>query len=250
MRKKIIAGNWKMNTSLSEAVSLAKAISAGAQSFNNVQLVVCPPFTWIIPVCEALSNTSISVGAQNCAAEEKGAFTGEVSAPMLVSAGVGYVLVGHSERRAIFGETDAVINLKVKQALAQGLTVIFCCGESLDERNDGKLKQVISGQLSNGLFEVTLADMKRIIIAYEPVWAIGTGLTATPEQAQEVHVFLRAQLQQLYDGETATSTSVLYGGSCNPSNAASLFEQPDIDGGLIGGASLKATDFLAIAAAL
>jgi triosephosphate isomerase len=250
MRKKIVAGNWKLNTILAEAISLTNEIIEKSGNLKSVQLIVCPPFPWIVSIDQLSNNAGISVGAQNCANEEKGAFTGEVSAAMLVSAGAKYVIVGHSERRALYGETDRVINQKVKLAIQAGLTVIFCCGESMQQRKDGSFKEVISSQLFEGLAGISEEQMSKVIVAYEPVWAIGTGLTASPEQAQEVHAFLRAQLRTSFQETIASSTSILYGGSCNAGNAASLFSMPDIDGGLIGGASLKADDFIAIASAL
>ena len=250
MRKKIVAGNWKLNTTLAEANSLVNEIIEKSGNVKSAQLIVCPPFPWIVPVHQLIRNTSLSVGAQNCASEEKGAFTGEVSATMLVSAGARYVILGHSERRALYGETDLIINQKVKLAIHAGLTVIFCCGESMQQRNDGSFKEVISNQLFEGLDGITEEQMNQVIVAYEPVWAIGTGLTATPDQAQEVHTFIREQVRTNFDENRADSTSIIYGGSCNAGNAASLFSMPDIDGGLIGGASLKADDFIAIASAL
>lgn len=247
MRKKIVAGNWKMNTSLTEALGLAREIRDQLNDSENAQLIVCPPFTWIVPVRATLADSGISVGAQNCSEQAKGAFTGEVSANMLVSAGADYVILGHSERRALYHETDELIGKKVKSALENGLQVIFCCGETLAEREAGKLEEVLKNQVSGGLNGLNEDQLKNVIVAYEPVWAIGTGVTASPEQAQEVHAFLRNYLSTLFSSSIAQNMSILYGGSCNAQNAASLFSQADIDGGLIGGASLKAADFLTIA---
>ena len=246
MRKKIVAGNWKMNNTLQEAMALTMAVKSAYKSKGANELIVCPPFPWIVPVSEVLKGTGIKTGAQNCATDEKGAFTGEVSAKMLSSAGIQYVILGHSERRSIYKETDAQINLKVKQALAAGLRVIFCVGETLDQRNSGELETVLKTQLSEGLRDIALSSLPDVVIAYEPVWAIGTGVTASPEQAQEVHAFIRNQLVEMYGSQESDDMTILYGGSCNAQNAASLFSKKDIDGGLIGGASLKAEDFIKI----
>lgn len=247
MRKKIVAGNWKMNTTFPEAEALTQTLLAGTDPDPGCDLVICPPFPYLVPLSDMVKNTLLKTGAQNCAAAGKGAYTGEVSAGMLVSAGASYVILGHSERRSYYHETDEVINAKVHLALNAGLIIIFCCGETLEERNAGRLEEVVSRQIREGLKELDASQVNRLVIAYEPVWAIGTGLTATPEQAQEAHAFIRGLLKELYGEEIADSISILYGGSCNASNAASLFAQPDIDGGLIGGASLSAADFLTIA---
>jgi triosephosphate isomerase (TIM) len=247
MRKKIVAGNWKMNTTMQEALELTGALVNGIDGTELAQVIVCPPFPWLTAVAAALGNTSIEVGAQNCSAESKGAFTGEVSAGMLTSAGCTAVIIGHSERRSLYGETNQVVAQKLHTALSHGLTTILCVGETLQERESGQLEKIISEQLATALTQCSIDDYQSIVIAYEPVWAIGTGLTATPEQAQEVHHFIRTQLTSLSNAEVASSTSILYGGSCNATNAASIFAQADIDGGLIGGAALKATDFLTIA---
>jgi triosephosphate isomerase len=244
MPRKLVAGNWKMNTTLSEAIDLAGAINHAAQH-ESASIIICPPFPFLEPIRQQIGNARIAIGAQNCAAESKGAFTGEVSAGMLASVGVTYVIVGHSERRTLFGETDAQIRQKIGQALSNGLKVIFCCGETLEEREAGELNQVISRQIFNGLPEAIENLSENLVVAYEPVWAIGTGKTATPAQASEVHGYIRSLLLNRF-GDQAKGISILYGGSCNASNAAELFAQPDIDGGLIGGASLKANDFLAI----
>jgi triosephosphate isomerase len=246
MPKKIVAGNWKMNTSLEDAKQLAKSLKENSLQDTSSKLVVCPPFVWIHAVSEILRDTNISVGAQNCAASASGAFTGEVSASMLKELGVEYVILGHSERRAMFGDTDAVILEKCKQALAADLKIIFCCGETLAEREVGKLENVLTTQLSAVLKGIDQLTSANLVIAYEPVWAIGTGLTATPEQAESAHGFIRNLLVEILGNEVGLEISLLYGGSCNATNAASLFEKDNIDGGLIGGASLKSTDFLKI----
>ena len=250
MRKKIVAGNWKMNTNLQESLALAAELKNHKSTDSSKMMVVCPPFPWIIPVKETLKGSDIFVGAQNCSDKEQGAFTGEVSANMLASAGVSHVILGHSERRAIYGETNEQVALKIKAALAKGLQVIFCCGETLEERNTGNLDNVLKTQIEVALGKLSPEDLSNIIIAYEPVWAIGTGVTASPEQAQEVHAFIRAFISQIFTDEIANQMTILYGGSCNAQNASTLFAQSDIDGGLIGGAALKSADFIAIFEAL
>ena len=246
MPKKIVAGNWKMNTSLEDAKQLAQSLKENLSNNSHSKLVVCPPFVWIHAVTDILRGSDISVGAQNCAATTSGAFTGEVSASMLKDLGVEYVILGHSERRAMFGDTDAIILEKCKQALNAGLQVILCCGETLQEREAGKLEEILTTQLSSVLSALDQVSASNLIVAYEPVWAIGTGLTATPEQAESAHGFIRNLLVNLLGNEAGNEISLLYGGSCNASNAASLFERNNIDGGLIGGASLKSADFLKI----
>jgi triosephosphate isomerase len=250
MRKKIVAGNWKMNTNLQESLALASELKNHKSTDSSKMIVVCPPFPWIIPVKDALKDSSIHVGAQNCSDKEQGAFTGEVSSSMLVSAGVSHVILGHSERRALYGETDEIISKKIQAALSKGLQVIFCCGETLEERNNGNLETVLKTQIEVALSQLSPDDLSNIVIAYEPVWAIGTGVTASPEQAQEVHAFIRAFIAQIFTDEIANHMTILYGGSCNAQNASSLFAQSDIDGGLIGGAALKSADFIAIFEAL
>jgi triosephosphate isomerase len=244
MRRKIVAGNWKMNTNYEEASRLAESLRSAAA--EGVQAIVCPPFPWLGLVKQKLENTSIEIGAQNCSDHLKGAFTGEVSAEMLASAGIGYVILGHSERRSMFGETDQLVLQKSLQALQAGLQVILCVGETLEERQAGKLHEVIAHQTLHVLKNTPESYANSIILAYEPVWAIGTGLTATPEQAQEVHAFIRTLIAEAYGKEISETMPILYGGSCNASNAKTLFSCNDIDGGLIGGASLKAEDFNAI----
>jgi triosephosphate isomerase len=245
MRKKIVAGNWKMNTLLKDGMELAKAVEKlEKEKTSDALVIIAPPFTHLSRVKELIGG--VKLAAQNCASEEAGAFTGEVSPDMLRSVGVEYVILGHSERRAYYGEDDELLNKKTKLALAKGLRPIFCCGEVLEEREAGKLFDVIKEQLSVGLKDLTREEMANVVIAYEPVWAIGTGVVASPEQAQEMHKFIRDLLAGLFDKEVAENMTILYGGSCKPSNAAELFANPDVDGGLIGGASLKAEDFLAI----
>lgn len=245
MRKKIVAGNWKMNTLLKDGMELAKAVEKLEKSKKGDALVIiAPPFTHLSRVNDLIDG--VKLGAQNCASEESGAFTGEISPDMLLSVGVEYVIIGHSERRSYYHEDNALLNKKTRLALSKGLKPIFCCGEILEEREEGKLYDVIREQLSVGLAGLTKQEMGQTVVAYEPVWAIGTGVVATPDQAQEMHKFIRGLLAELYDDEVADNTSILYGGSCKPSNAAELFANPDVDGGLIGGASLKAEDFLGI----
>ncbi len=250
MRKNIVAGNWKMNTTVSEGVELAKAVVAKAGEVSeNVDLVVAPPFTHLASVAEVLKGSKVGLSAQNCADQPKGAFTGEISVDMLTSVGCQYTLLGHSERRQYYGETDAKLVEKTKLAFAAGLKVILCVGENLDEREAGKHFDVVTEQTQNVLFQFTAEDMKNVVIAYEPVWAIGTGKTATAEQAQEIHACIRKVVADKFGAEVADDMTILYGGSCKPSNAKELFSQPDIDGGLIGGAALKAEDFIGIALA-
>ncbi len=235
-----------MNTLLKDGMELAKAVEKlEKEKQGDALLIIAPPFTHLSKIKELIER--VKLGAQNCASEESGAFTGEVSPDMLVSAGAEYVIIGHSERRSYYHEDDALLNKKTRLALSKGLKPIFCCGEVLSEREEGKLFDVIREQLTVGLADLTNQEMGRTVIAYEPVWAIGTGVVATPDQAQEMHQYIRGLLAELFDEEVAENTTILYGGSCKPSNAAELFANPDVDGGLIGGASLKAEDFLAIA---
>lgn len=248
MRKKIVAGNWKMNTTVPEGVELAKAVAAkSAEVPSGVELVVAPPFTHLVSVAEALKGSKVVLSAQNCADKEKGAFTGEVSVDMLKSVGCGYTILGHSERRQYYGETDAKLVEKVKLALAAGLKVILCVGENLEQREAGKHFDVVAEQTKNVLYNFTAEDMANVVIAYEPVWAIGTGKTATNEQAEEIHAYIRKVIADKFGAAVADDMTILYGGSCKPSNAKELFACPDIDGGLIGGAALKADDFIQIA---
>ena len=247
MRKKIVAGNWKMNKSVAEGVALAKEVNAAVEAAGALQcdVVVSPPFLHLTEVSKVVGN-KVSVSAQNCAAEASGAYTGEVSAAMLQSAGIPYVIIGHSERRTYYGDTDAILAKKVNQALASGLKPIFCIGEELSQRDAGITFEVVLGQIENGLFHLSAEDFSKIVIAYEPVWAIGTGRTATSGQAQEVHAFIRKTIADKYGEEIANDTTIQYGGSCNENNARELFACPDIDGGLIGGASLVADKFIRI----
>lgn len=246
MRRKIVAGNWKMNKTPSEAKVLAAEIkSALGNEQCPVEVVVCPPFVDIPAVNEILAGSQIGVGAQNMHFEAKGAFTGECSAAMLQDLGLGYVIIGHSERRAYFAETDETVNAKVKAALAAGLTPIVCVGESLEERESDKTAAVITAQIKTGLAGIG-DDLAKVVVAYEPIWAIGTGKTATPAQAQEVHALIRRTIAEISSGAIANEVRIQYGGSMKPENAAELMAEPDIDGGLIGGAALKADSFLAI----
>ena len=245
MRKKIIAGNWKMNMTPSQAVALCetlKPLVAGSEA----DVVFCVPAIDIVPVVEAVKGTNIEVGGENLYFEDKGAYTGEISADMLLDAGCKYVIIGHSERRDYFKETDEIVNKKVKKAIEKGLTPIMCCGESLEQREQGITLDWIRMQIKIGLQGVEAADVAKMVIAYEPIWAIGTGVTATTEQAQEVCGAIRACIAEIYCQDTADAVRIQYGGSVNAGNAAELFSQPDIDGGLVGGASLKA-DFGVIA---
>ncbi len=247
MRQKIVAGNWKMNKNLQEGIELAKEIDKLVSGLpnNDVIVVLAPSFVNITEVRKAVSS-KISVSSQNCASEASGAYTGEVSASMIKSTGAEYAIIGHSERRAYYGETDAILLKKVKLALANGLKPIFCIGEVLEERESGKHFDVVKKQIENGVFELTAEEFKNIVLAYEPVWAIGTGKTASSDQAQEMHKFIRDTVAAKYGKTVAEETSILYGGSCKASNAKELFANPDVDGGLIGGAALVATEFLGI----
>ncbi len=250
MRQKIVAGNWKMNTSLKEGLELASEVDSlvSKQRENDVIVIIAPPFTHLSEIKKVLSHLKLS--AQNCASEKSGAYTGEVSVDMLKSVGVEYVIIGHSERRSYFREDNSMLARKVDLALEAGLKPIFCIGEILEERESNQYFAVIETQLKEGLFHLSEDAIQKIIIAYEPVWAIGTGLTASPAQAQEIHKYIREQIRSKYNSEIAEGTSILYGGSCKPSNAFELFENPDVDGGLIGGAALKARDFMGIVEAL
>ena len=248
MRKKIVAGNWKMNTTVPEGIELAKQVVArAAETPANVGLIVAAPFTHLASVAEAIKGSKVELAAQNCADHTSGAYTGEVSVAMLKSVGCNWTILGHSERRQYYGETDEKLVVKTQLALAEGLGVILCVGENLDEREAGRHFEVVTEQIKNVLFNFTAEDMKKIVVAYEPVWAIGTGKTATAEQAEEIHACIRKDLADKFGAQVAEDTTILYGGSCKPSNAKELFAQKDIDGGLIGGAALKADDFIGIA---
>lgn len=249
MRKKLVAGNWKLNNTLEDSVNLAKEVDelVSNEVNSDVDIAVCPTFPNLYPVNEILkASGKVKLGAQNCYTQESGAYTGEVSAPMLKSIGASYVLIGHSERREYFSEDNAFLSDKVKAALEAGLTPVFCCGESLDQRESGIHFDFVKSQLTESLFDLSDEDFAKIVIAYEPIWAIGTGVTASKEQAQEMHKVLRDHIASKYGAEAADDTTILYGGSCKPNNAGELFACPDIDGGLIGGASLKARDFIDI----
>ena len=246
MRKNIVAGNWKMNKTLQEGVALAKELNEMlANEKPNCDVIICTPFIHLASVATLVDTTKIGVGAENCADKESGAYTGEVSAAMVASTGAKYVILGHSERRAYYGETVAMLQEKVKLALAHGLMPIFCIGEVLEEREANKQNEVVAAQLES-VFSLPADEFSKIILAYEPVWAIGTGKTATPEQAEEIHAYIRSLVAGKYGKEVAENTSILYGGSCKPTNAKELFAKPDVDGGLIGGAALKAADFKGI----
>lgn len=248
MRKKIVAGNWKMNTTVPEGIELAKQVVArAAETPANVGLIVAAPFTHLASVAEAIKGSKVELAAQNCADHTSGAYTGEVSVAMLKSVGCNWTILGHSERRQYYGETDEKLVVKTQLALAEGLGVILCVGENLDEREAGRHFEVVTSQIKNVLYGFSAQDMKKIVVAYEPVWAIGTGKTATAEQAEEIHACIRKVLAEKFGAQVAEDTTILYGGSCKPSNAKELFAQKDIDGGLIGGASLKADDFIGIA---
>lgn len=248
MRKKIVAGNWKCNTNLQEGIELAKQVSklTTGEAPADVVVVLGTPFTHLAKVVENVNTARIGIAAQNCAAEAKGAFTGEVSAEMIKSTGAGYVILGHSERREYYAETSETLNKKLALAIANGLTPIYCCGEPLQIREAGTQNAFVKKQLEETIFNLSPDDFSKLIIAYEPIWAIGTGKTATSEQAQEIHAFIRSIIAEKFGNETADNVSILYGGSCNAKNAKELFANKDVDGGLIGGASLKADDFLQI----
>jgi triosephosphate isomerase len=252
MRKKIIAGNWKMNMYLDEGLKFTGQIDKyfREKPQGKAEVILCTPFIHLAGVSELLKESKVSPGAQNCAAEASGAYTGEVSAGMIKSAGAEYVIIGHSERRTYYNEDDKLLNRKTILALNSGLKVIFCCGEVIKERESGRHFNVVKRQLEEGLFTLSVKEMERVVIAYEPVWAIGTGLTATPEQAQEMHQYIRGLVREKYGNDSADNLSILYGGSCKPSNAGDIFSKPDVDGGLIGGASLKKEDFIAIVEAV
>ncbi len=246
MRKKIVAGNWKMNTLPSEGVELAKGIVAGrGEVCECVNFIVCPPFTHLSQVAEQIKGTDIALGAQDCATEAKGAYTGEIAASMLAALGCKYVILGHSERREYYGETSETLNKKMAQVYANGLVPVYCVGEKLEERESGKHFDVVKAQIEEVVYNLTEEQYADLVIAYEPVWAIGTGKTATSDQAQEIHAYIREVLAAKF-GAAAASTSILYGGSCNPTNAEEIFSKEDVDGGLIGGAALVAENFLAI----
>ena len=251
MRKNIVAGNWKMNTTVAEGVQLAKEVNAAVAAAGELKcdVVIGVPFTHLTAVKDVIDLEKVGLSAENCANKEKGAYTGEVSAAMVASTGANYVILGHSERREYYNETPEILKEKVDLALANGLKIIFCCGESLELRNAGTYEEFIKAELKDSLFHLSAEEFANIVIAYEPIWAIGTGVTATSDQAEEVHAFIRSFLAEKYGETVANDTTILYGGSCKPSNAPELFAKPNIDGGLIGGASLKAADFMGIVTA-
>jgi triosephosphate isomerase len=245
-RKPILAGNWKMNMTVPQARELASKLIPLVANVKDREVVLGPPFTALGAVAEAIKGTNIYLAAQNLHWEDKGAFTGEISADMLLDSGCKYVIIGHSERRQYFGETDDTVNKKVRQALKKGLLPILCVGETLAEREAGRLNEIISRQVTGGLKDVPAADMQKVVVAYEPVWAIGTGKTATPQQANEVHTLIRGKVRELYSAEVADGLRIQYGGSVTPDNISQLMAMPDIDGALVGGASLKPESFAAL----
>jgi triosephosphate isomerase len=248
MRTKIVAGNWKMNHTFEEADNLIFDIAEFIKGnpLKNTAVIVCPPAVYIELATDHAQGTELYVGAQNISNHESGAYTGEISVRMLASMEVDYAIIGHSERRKYFGESHEMLAGKVNMALKYNISPIFCCGEQLPEREAGKHFEVVKKQLEESLFHVDKTDFGNVVIAYEPVWAIGTGVNATPDQAQEMHAYIRGLIEKKYDREVADNTTILYGGSCNAGNAAELFANPDVDGGLIGGASLKAEEFIRI----
>lgn len=246
MRKTIIAGNWKMNKTIADAVALIEDLKKVLPAAPKADVVVCPVFTALKSVSDAAKGSAIKVGGQDLYWEKSGAFTGEISWDMLKDAGCDYVIIGHSERRQFFGETDETVNKKTKAALANGLIPIVCVGEMLEDREAGDTEKVVEAQVRGGLVDISAEDMEKIVIAYEPVWAIGTGKVATPQQAQDVHAFTRGILADMFSAEVADKVRIQYGGSMKAENAKELLSQPDIDGGLIGGAALKADSFVAI----
>lgn len=249
-RKKIVAGNWKMNTNIDEGVALAKALVAGMKATDAI-VVLGAPFVSLHAVGKVISGAkNIHLSAQNCHQKASGAYTGETSVDMLKAIDCGYVILGHSERREYFNENDELIKNKVEWVLENGLNPIFCCGENLSVREAGEQEKVVGNQIKNALFEMSDEQMRKIVIAYEPIWAIGTGVTASPEQAQEMHAFIRGLIKTQFGEEIADATSILYGGSVKPANATELFSKADVDGGLVGGASLKADSFLGIIEAI
>lgn len=249
MRKKIVAGNWKMNKTLEEGQALASEVvnMAGSEVSSDVKLILCTPYVYLTAVKKLTEGSSVGVGAQNCHTKESGAYTGEISAPMLADIDVQYVILGHSERREYFNETNEQLAEKVNIALKNNIIPVFCCGETLPQREKGIHVEFVKQQLTESLFHLSEEDFRKIIIAYEPIWAIGTGVTASSAQAQEMHAEIRKHLASKYGQSVADDTSILYGGSCKPDNAEELFACPDVDGGLIGGASLKSRDFIDIA---
>ncbi len=247
MRKNIVAGNWKMNTTLQEGVKLAKEVNEELKKVTpKCEVVICVPFTHLASVNGVIDSNNLGLGAENCADHKSGAYTGEISAAMVASTGATHVILGHSERRQYYGENSEILKEKVNLALANGLTPIFCIGEVLEQRENGSYLEVVKAQIEEALFGLSPEDFGKLILAYEPVWAIGTGKTATDDQAEEMHAFIRGVIADKYGKEVADNTSILYGGSCKPTNAVALFAKPNVDGGLIGGASLDAESFMGI----
>ena len=244
MRRKIVAGNWKMNKTGEEAASFARELKVKTLNINKTEIIVCPPFTALSSVTEITKGSRVKVGAQNVHWEPSGAYTGEISAEMIEAAGCSHVIIGHSERRQYFGETNQSVNKKIKQSLSTSLLLIVCIGETLQQREAGQTKSVVESQIREGLDGLSAEQMKRIVLAYEPVWAIGTGVTATPEQAEEVHQFIRELIEKIFNSKVAEAVQILYGGSVKPENIEELLSLQNIDGGLIGGASLKVGSFV------
>ena len=246
MRKPLVAGNWKLNKLVGEAVEMAGALKPLVAGVTGADIVVCPVFTSLFAVGEALKDSNIELGAQNCYTKESGAFTGEISPQMLADVGCSWVIIGHSERRQYFGETDELLNEKLKFALSAGLKVMFCIGETLEEREAGKMEDILSREITRGLQGLSGADFAKVAVAYEPIWAIGTGVTATPDQAEEAHAFVRSLVSGQFGQAVADKLRIQYGGSVKPSNAAELIAKPNVDGFLVGGASLEAQSFAGI----
>ena len=246
MRRIIIAGNWKMNKNIGESIDLANYIKRALYNIEEIEIVICPPYTSLSDVKEVIMGTNIKLGAQDCYWEKEGAFTGEVSAPMLKDVGCSYVIIGHSERRQFFGETNETVNKKARAVLKEGLMPIVCVGEKLAERNSGKTFEVVKNHVINSLAGLSKEEILKTVIAYEPVWAIGTGVNATKEQAQEVHQYIRSLLEEAFGSDTAKSVRIQYGGSVKPENIKELIQQEDVDGALVGGASLKCDSFVQI----
>lgn len=250
MRKNIVAGNWKMNTTLPEGLQLAKNVNEALKNADvKCDVIICTPSTHLASVNEVIDKNKLGLGAENCADHRSGAYTGEVSAAMVASTGATYVILGHSERRQYYGETSEILKEKVALALENNLTPIFCIGEVLEQRENGTAFEVVKSQIEEALLNLSADDFSKLILAYEPVWAIGTGKTATDDQAEEMHAFIRGVIADKYGKEVAENTSILYGGSCKPTNAKALFAKPNVDGGLIGGAALDADSFMGIVTA-
>ncbi len=245
MRKFVVAGNWKMNKTLQEGIELARAVNEKVNG-QKALVVLCTPFIHLSEIRKVITKSSLFLGAQNCSSESAGAYTGETSASMIKSTGADYVIIGHSERRAYFKETDKILSKKIRLSLENELMPIYCCGEVLPERQAGKHFEVVRNQINEGLFSLSTSEFSNVVIAYEPVWAIGTGVNATPQQAQEMHAYIRGLISDKFGKNVAEDTTIQYGGSCKPSNAKEIFAMPDVDGGLIGGASLTTEDFIAI----